>query len=37
VDTMLGPELHDAALAVIGASFGRVIDSATALDVLRAG
>jgi nicotinamidase-related amidase len=36
VDTMLGRELHEAALAVIGASFGWVIDSATALDVLRA-
>jgi nicotinamidase-related amidase len=39
VDTMLSRELHDAALAVIDASFGWVIDSATTRAVLagRAG
>lgn len=36
VDTMLTRELHDAALAVIDASFGWVIDSATALELLGA-
>jgi biuret amidohydrolase len=36
VDTMLTRELHDGALAVIDASFGWIIGSATALDVLRA-
>jgi nicotinamidase-related amidase len=35
VDTMAGPELHDAALAVIDASFGWVIAADTTLDVLR--
>jgi nicotinamidase-related amidase len=35
VDTMLGPELHDAALAVIDASFGWVISAETTLDALR--
>jgi nicotinamidase-related amidase len=35
VDTMLGPELHDAALAVIDASFGWVISAATTLEALR--
>lgn len=35
VDTMLGPELHEAALAVIEASFGWVVDGATTLDVMR--
>jgi biuret amidohydrolase len=34
VDTMLTRELHDAARAVINASFGWTIDGATALDVL---
>ena len=34
VDTMLSRELHDAALAVIDASFGWIIDSATALEIL---
>lgn len=34
VDTMLGPELHDAALAVVDASFGWVVDGQTTLDVL---
>ena len=36
VDTMLPRELHDAALAVIDASFGWVVSAATTLDVLRA-
>jgi nicotinamidase-related amidase len=36
VDTMLGPELHDAALAVIDASFGWVVSGATTLAALRA-
>jgi nicotinamidase-related amidase len=36
VDTMLSTELHDAALAVIAASFGWVVSAATTLDVLRA-
>jgi nicotinamidase-related amidase len=36
VDTMLGPELHEAALAVIDASFGWTIAAETTLDVLRA-
>ncbi len=36
VDTMLGPELHDAARRVIDASFGWLIEGATSLDVLRA-
>jgi nicotinamidase-related amidase len=36
VDTMLTRELHDAALAVIDASFGWVISGETTLDVLRA-
>jgi nicotinamidase-related amidase len=35
VDTMLGPALHDSALAVIDASFGWVISAETTLDVLR--
>lgn len=34
VDTMLERELHDAALRVISASFGWVVEGATALDVL---
>jgi nicotinamidase-related amidase len=34
VDTMLSRELHEAALAVIDASFGWVIDSATTLELL---
>ena len=36
VDTMLSRELHDAALAVIDASFGWVIPAETTLDALRA-
>ena len=36
VDTMLSTELHDAALAIIDASFGWVVSAATTLDVLRA-
>jgi nicotinamidase-related amidase len=35
VDTMLGEELHEAALKVINASFGWSVDAATTLDVLR--
>jgi nicotinamidase-related amidase len=35
VDTMLGPRLHDAALAVIDASFGWVISAETTLAALR--
>ena len=35
VDTMLGRALHEAAEAVIQASFGWVIDAATTLEVLR--
>ena len=35
VDTMLGRELHDAALAVIDASFGWVISAQTTLEILR--
>lgn len=35
VDTMLGPELHEAASSVIGASFGWMTSAATTLDVLR--
>jgi nicotinamidase-related amidase len=35
VDTMLSTELHDAALAIIDASFGWVVSAATTLDVLR--
>jgi nicotinamidase-related amidase len=35
VDTMLTRELHEAALAVIDASFGWVISAATSLEVLR--
>lgn len=35
VDTMLGPELHDAALGVIAASFGWVTPAEATLDVLR--
>jgi nicotinamidase-related amidase len=34
VDTMLGRDLHDAALAVIDASFGWVVDGQTTLEVL---
>jgi nicotinamidase-related amidase len=34
VDTMMGEELHDAALAIIGASFGWVVDGRTAVDVI---
>jgi nicotinamidase-related amidase len=34
VDTMLGPKLHDAGLAVIDASFGWVISAKTTLDAL---
>ena len=34
VDTMMGEELHDAALAIIGASFGWVVDGSTAVEVL---
>jgi nicotinamidase-related amidase len=36
VDTMLSRELHDAALAVLDASFGWVVDVATTLEVLQA-
>ncbi len=36
VDTMMGDDLHDAALAVIGASFGWVVDGSTAVEVLAA-
>jgi hypothetical protein len=36
VDTMLSTELHEAALAIIDASFGWVASAATTLDVLRA-
>jgi len=36
VDTMLGRELHDAALAVIDASFGWVVPAETTLELLRA-
>jgi nicotinamidase-related amidase len=35
VDTMLGPTLHDAALAVLDASFAWVIAAETTLEVLR--
>ena len=35
VDTMLTRELHDAALAVIDASFGWVVSAETTVDVLR--
>jgi nicotinamidase-related amidase len=35
VDTMLGSDLHDAALSVIDASFGWVVRAETALAVLR--
>ena len=35
VDTMLGRELHDAALAVLDASFAWVISAGTTLEVLR--
>jgi nicotinamidase-related amidase len=34
VDTMMGDELHDAALAIIGASFGWVVDGSTAVEAL---
>lgn len=34
VDSMLGPALHDAAEAVIAASFGWIVDAATVTDVL---
>jgi nicotinamidase-related amidase len=34
IDTMLGPELHASALAVIDASFGWVVSGRTVLDVL---
>lgn len=34
VDTMMGQDLHDAALAVIGASFGWVVEGETAVEVL---
>ncbi|MBK5232127.1 MAG: cysteine hydrolase [Thermoleophilia bacterium] len=34
VDTMLGDQLHDAASAVIGASFGWMVEGETALSVL---
>ena len=34
VDTMMGEELHEAALAIIGASFGWVVDGRTAVDVI---
>ena len=33
---MLGPELHEAALSVIDASFGWVVPAQVTLDVLRA-
>ena len=36
VDTMLSTDLHEAALAIIDASFGWVVSAATTLDVLRA-
>jgi biuret amidohydrolase len=36
VDTMLGPELHDAALSVIAASFGWVVPAQVTLDALGA-
>jgi biuret amidohydrolase len=36
VDTMLGPDLHDAAKKVIDASFGWVVDGAATLEALRA-
>ncbi len=35
VDSMLGEELHQAAKAIIGASFGWVVDGAATLEVLR--
>jgi biuret amidohydrolase len=35
VDTMLGPELHEAALAVIAASFGWVVPAEVTLEALR--
>jgi isochorismate hydrolase len=35
VDTMLSRDLHDAALAVIDASFGWVIPAETTLEALR--
>jgi nicotinamidase-related amidase len=35
VDTMLGAELHEAAAAVINASFGWMVNAATTLEVLR--
>jgi nicotinamidase-related amidase len=34
VDTMMGEDLHDAALAIIGASFGWVVDGNTAVEAL---
>ena len=36
VDTMLGPELHDAARAVIGGSFGWLIDARSTIELLDA-
>lgn len=36
VDTMLSKQLHDAALAIIAASFGWVVSASTTVDVLRA-
>jgi nicotinamidase-related amidase len=36
VDTMLGPDLHEAAKKVINASFGWFVDGETTLDALRA-
>jgi nicotinamidase-related amidase len=36
IDTMLSRELHEAAVAVIDASFGWVISGDTSVDVLRA-
>jgi biuret amidohydrolase len=36
VDTMLGPELHAAALSVIAASFGWVVPAQVTLDALGA-
>jgi hypothetical protein len=36
IDTMLGPELHEAASKVIGASFGWMVSAETSLTSLRA-
>jgi nicotinamidase-related amidase len=36
VDTMLGPDLHEAAKKVLNASFGWFVDGATTLEALRA-